>query len=84
MSSTTKGASEGGAPRLKRKTTLIKFTKEEEKLIKYLMKSGHIDLMLRGKPLESGKWVTDRTMTMGKQGGGLPNLTIDLDHLTKK
>lgn len=84
MSSTTKGASAGGAPRLKRKTTLIKFTKKEEKLINYLMKSGHIDLMLRGKPLESGTWVTDRTMTMGNQGCGLPNLTTDLDHLTEK
>ena len=46
------------------------------------MKSGHIDLTLQG-PLESGKRVRDRTMTMGNQGGGLPNLTIDLDHLTK-
>ena len=47
------------------------------------MKSGHIDWTLQGRPLESGKRVRDRTMTMGNHGGGLPNLTIDLDHLTK-
>ena len=42
-----------GSSALKKKTTLIKFTKKEEKLINYLMKSGHIDLTLQGKPLES-------------------------------